>query len=133
MDSSEPRDRRAWGAVTATFTGTFDFSGRSDRYVFWWGTLGVLIAQVLVVTALTAVFYLVALTWPTASPMLLAGLWMSACLVLTTLLQVPLLALSVRRLRDASLSPWWALAWLNMLTALALLCFLGFSPSKSEN
>lgn len=74
-------------AVRNFFVGYFDFMGRSTRSEFWFGVLFALIVNVLFT-------YLV------------GGM---VATVVNALLFIPLMALTVRRFRDAGISVWWYL------------------------
>ncbi len=66
-----------------------DFSGRTDRYDYWW-----FMAAAMLVLAMGLVLHPVLHT------------------LIALVLLVPMLAAGTRRLRDAGESPWWQLFWL---------------------
>lgn len=74
-------------AVKRFFTGYFDFMGRSTRSEFWFGVLFTVIVNFLFTHYIGGI----------------------VATVVNALLFIPMMALTVRRFRDAGVSVWWYL------------------------
>lgn len=100
--------RSALDAVRSELLRYDDFSGRSNRYDYWWFLLAC--------TLLLALGHLVH-----------PGVQVAVALVLV----VPMIAAGTRRLRDAGESPWWQLFWLVPFAGLIVL-WLQARPTVAE-
>jgi len=74
-------------AVKRFFTGYFDFMGRSTRSEFWFGVLFAVIVNMLFTHFVGGI----------------------VATIVSALLFIPMMALTVRRFRDAGVSVWWYL------------------------
>jgi transcriptional regulator with XRE-family HTH domain len=83
-----------------------DFDGVAGRAEFWWFTLAVALASALATAT---------------------GPWLSVAVGVVVI--VPLLAVAVRRLRDAGQSPWWLLFLLAPVGGLVVVGYMAAMPS----
>ena len=102
------------------FKNTFNFSGKSSRREYWVAMLfNCIVSALLFVLVLPLVFDV--------------DLMITAYISLTTLYEVllfvPMLSLTVRRLRDAGKSPWWIFISLTFIGSIILLVWLAM-PSE---
>ena len=87
-----------WELIKGTFSRYFSFAGRSGRREFWTWTFMVLAVSVVLLGLLTGLIFLLHVNC-TIVPLFL--FWLVAFF--------PSLTVTVRRLRDAGLSPWYLL------------------------
>ena len=114
-----------WNLLTDTFRNYFRFSGRADRKEFWTWSFAILAVSIVLVGILAALAALLSQSGNTSNP-IVSGIF-SAIITLAGLfwlvMFIPSLTVSVRRLRDAAISPWLLLipAVPGILTFLVLL------------
>ncbi len=111
------------------FKGYVDFSGRSTRSDYWWVWLG---NMILLVPFYSAYFKVLANPRNETALMALGGIAI-IYMIFGLALMLPMLALTVRRLRDAGFH--WALIFvifIPMVGALALLALLAMPTKQVE-
>ena len=96
-------------SIRTCFRKYFVFSGRATRSEFWWFFLFALVSIIVV-------FFVPVVGWVYAIAM-----------------QIPVLAVMVRRLHDLNLSGWWALVWLIPFIDWLLLLWLAFPGTFGPN
>ena len=111
-----------WNSLAGTFRKYFCFSGKADRREFWTWTFAMLIVSVALVCIMAPLAAL--LSGNTVNPVL-SGIFQAAISLLGMFWLVmffPSLTVSVRRLRDAGITPWLLIipAALGIFTFLVL-------------
>ena len=114
------------GAIVLGFQRYFDFSGRSSRSEYWWWTLFVIIAGVVLALADMLIG-----TYNTDTESgLLEGIF-----GLVTV--IPWIAVGVRRLHDINRTGWWVLLilffWLLLIPILLLLYWATRPGDQGDN
>ena len=115
------------GAIALGFQRYFDFSGRSSRAEYWWWTLFVIIAGVV----LSYADMLIGTYNADTESGLIAGIF-----GLVTL--IPGIAVGVRRLHDINKTGWWVLFavlffWLLLIPVLLLLYWATRPGDQGDN
>lgn len=98
-----------------------DFNGRASRGEYWWFFLFLVLALALLVGGIVL-----------ASRWTGARVSYGAMVVLLVPLYLALVAVQMRRLRDAGFSPWWTLANLVPYVGVLLVLALTLRPSRPE-
>ena len=107
-----------FGSLIETFKRYFKFSGRAGRKEFWMWTFTMLAISVLMV----GIMAVIAINFGNTNNPVASGLFTVIITVFGAfwfIMFIPSLSVSVRRLRDAALSPW-------LLLILAVLCIATF-------
>ena len=115
------------GAIVLGFQRYFDFSGRSSRSEYWWWTLFVIIAGVV----LTYADMLIGTYNEDTESGLIAGIFGLATVI-------PGIAVGVRRLHDINKTGWWVLFaflffWLLLIPILLLLYWATRPGDQGDN
>lgn len=95
-----------WESIRKTFSNYFSFSGRADRKEFWTWVLAILSISLPVVGVLAAFAFLFG---NSANHPVVEGMFQAIFILLGLfwiVLFIPSLTVSVRRLRDAGITPW---------------------------
>ena len=114
-----------WNSLVQTFKNYFLFKGRADRKEFWTWALAMLAVSFVLICILGVIAFIISLLYRDSESPVLSGLFTAGITLFGLfwlVMFMPSLTVSVRRLRDAGITPWLLIipAALGVFTFLVL-------------